>query len=236
MRARDSIVVALFMTDDWLPWGPETRGLLDDAERTRADRQRQPAQRELLAFAYACHRLLLSATLDRPIADVPLMRDAKGCPRLRDDSAHTSLSHADGLVAIAVSMSGPVGVDIEPSRRAATMADIAGRICHPREAADLALLPAAADRDLALLALWVRKEALLKAAGVGLEREMDGFVAPADAPLALHPGAAETVVIRMLDGGDVAVAAVAGAGDVPVSAAWLRPDSRSRWARINTGS
>jgi 4'-phosphopantetheinyl transferase len=224
IRARDSVLVALFMVDDWRPWLSETRGMLDIVERARVDRQRQPAQRELLAFAYTCHRLLLSAVLDRPAADVPLMRDAKGCPRLRDDSAHTSLSHSDGLVALAVSMSGPVGVDIEPLRRAATMPEIAGRICHPQELADLSTLSAGMGRNLALLALWVRKESLLKAAGIGLEREMDSFLAPADVPLALHPGRTESVVIRMLDGGTGAIAAVAGPKDIPVSAAWLRPN------------
>ena len=41
-------------------------------------------------------------------------------------------------------------------------------------------------RGRALLDLWVRKEALLKAAGIGLECEMETFPAPTGVPLPLN--------------------------------------------------
>lgn len=78
---------------------------------------------------------------------------------------HVSLAAAGPLVAVAVTDAGPVGVDVERVLRAGSpgFLDVA---LHPDE--DLPDGPEAAAR------LWVRKEAVLKAAGVGL------LVDPAD--------------------------------------------------------
>lgn len=62
------------------------------------------------------------------------------------------------MTMVAVSMAGPVGVDVEltgPAR----FDNLSGVVLHPHEA------PMSAD-DLATV--WVRKEALLKALGLGL--------------------------------------------------------------------
>uniref|UniRef100_UPI000A3F72D0 4'-phosphopantetheinyl transferase family protein n=1 Tax=Cellulosimicrobium cellulans TaxID=1710 RepID=UPI000A3F72D0 len=71
---------------------------------------------------------------------------------------HVSVSTAPGLLAVAVSDEGPVGVDVE-SVAAVGAAPVADVLLHPREAA-------AGPRALART--WVRKEALLKATGHGL--------------------------------------------------------------------
>ncbi len=232
--ARTGILVACLVTEQWRSWwqGDGSRqgkdfdaaidGIMGAAERSRVERKRRREDRENTAFAYACHRVLLSAALGCPPAEVPLMRDGLGCPRLDDGSAHTSLSHADGLVAIAISMAGPVGVDIEPIHRTAAMAEISARVLHVRELAALSTLPAD-GRNAALLALWVRKEALLKAAGIGLAREMDEFEAPAGEILELPDGAGGTAVIRMLDGDGRSSVAVAGLPGRAVHSAWLHP-------------
>ena len=217
-----STVVALVDTRQWLPWLSEAKNLLDPAETMRAERRRIIADREALVLAYALHRLLLGAILTMGPMAVPLFRDARGCPRVANCDIHTSLSHADGHVALAVSAVGPVGIDIEPATRTAVMAEISASVCHPAEAAALAGL-SEPDRSAALLALWVRKEAVLKAAGIGLMREMASFEAPADScpRLPWLPGGA--CRIRMLDAGETWVAAVASAADVSVSTIWLHP-------------
>lgn len=216
------IVVALINLDDWQPWLPEAWSLIDAAERGRVERRRFDADRDQLTLGYALHRLLLGNTLGCDVTEVPLTRDARGCPRLVDRPLCTSLSHANGCIALAVTATGPVGIDIESATRAAAMPEIAGRVCHPVDAAALAGLVQPAW-SAALLTLWVRKEALLKAAGVGLEREMNGFSVPDDGLLPLSPPAAEMSQLRMLDVGPHWVAAVAGPPGIPVESAWLRP-------------
>ena len=185
-QAEGGVLVALFDLGHWWPWLAEAAALIDAEEAARAARQRLQRNREMLVLAYALHRLLLATVLGCTSGDVALGRDAKGCPRLRDDRLFTSLSHAGQRVAIALAGAGPVGIDIEPAGRAPDMPELAARVAHPDELDQLSTLAPGALGE-ALLAMWVRKEALLKAAGIGLELEMDRFVAPPDVALPL-PG------------------------------------------------
>src|SRR3546814_10583935 len=107
------------------------------------------------------------------------------------------------------------------------MEGIAGRVCHPRELAEMAAL-SGAERGRELLSLWVRKEALLKAAGIGMAIEMDRFEAPADRVLAL-PGDVRTgsAVIRLFDGAEGCLAAV-DAAPGPIASVWLTHPGRPR--------
>lgn len=199
-QAAAGVLVAMFDLEDWRAWLAQAAALVDAQEAARVARQRLQANREVLVLAYALHRLLLSQVLGCASAEVPLGRDAKGCPRLRDDRLFTSLSHAGQGVAIAIAGAGPVGIDVEPADRAPEMPELAGRVAHPAELPGLAKL-APDTLGEALLAMWVRKEALLKAAGIGLECEMDSFVAPWDVALPLpgdtFPG--RSVELRALD-------------------------------------
>lgn len=222
---RDGILAACLSLEDWRHWLAAAATVVDDNEGARARRKRRAEDRDTVLFAYACHRLLLASVLGCAPARVPLYRDERGCPRLRHGRLWTSLSHADGLVAVAVSAAGPVGIDIESRQRAEVMPEIVGRVVHPDEQAGLPA-PPGPDRNEALLALWVRKEALLKAAGIGLTREMNSFVAPDRVVLRLprDPGATAAPVdmeIRMLGGADRGVVAIAGPAGVPVTSAWL---------------
>lgn len=220
--ARSHALVALFELDDWKAWLPQAGQLLDDAEQARVARRRRRGDRENLTLAYALHRLFLGAALGLDPANVPLGRDERGCPRLGSLSASTSLSHTDEYLAMAVCRRGCVGVDIEPAARTAGMPEIAAQVCHPAEAERLAGAGERAEGE-ALLALWVRKEALLKAAGVGLAREMNSFQAPEGVALPLDDAPeGGQVRLHMLNAGPAAMAAVAAPPETPVRAAWLR--------------
>lgn len=216
------IAVALMETWAWRAWLVDSFAMLSASEAARVQRRRSTADRDALALAYALHRLLLGQFLGLDPINVPLERDERGCPRLAGGIAYTSLSHADGLIAVAVTTSGPVGVDIEPATRAAVMSEIAQCVCHRSEAAELAALDEPA-RGAALLAIWVRKEAVLKAAGVGLEVPMDTFAAPEHQALALPAAWSDALQVRMLGTGGQCVAAVAGPPGIGVACRWLRP-------------
>ena len=71
---------------------------------------------------------------------------------------HVSLSRAPGLVVVALTETGPVGVDVEPLAGASFdgFEDVALHVCERAAGA--------AERTVT----WVRKESLLKAAGRGL--------------------------------------------------------------------
>lgn len=219
----------------WQPWQHDALALLDAAQRQRVQRMHRDSDRAVLAIAYALHRLVLGAVLRLHPSDVPLQRDARGAPRLPGTGLHTSLGHVERCVAIAISHAGVVGVDVEPLSRAAQMPEIAAQVQHPDEVRTATRGDGAAA---ALLQLWVRKEALLKAAGVGLAVPMPGFVAPAGVRLSLpaedaaptsagplQPSAGAT--IHMLDAGPEWIVAVAGVGLARAPAcAWLEPPQR----------
>lgn len=220
--AHAGVLVGLIEARAWQPWFADAHALIDDRERERAGRQRRAQDRETLTLAYAMHRLLLAQVLHIPPAAVALGRDDLGCPRLADGALHTSLSHAQDWVAVAIAAGGPVGIDLEPAARAPELPDIAARICHPSEAAALAGLDAQ-ERAAELLALWVRKEAFLKAEGIGLAREMADFQA-ADGdrlPSASVPG--EYMHVRMVEAGPGCVVAIAGPVDAVIHHAWIHP-------------
>lgn len=223
--AHGGALVVLIASEDWRAWQPQAMMLVDGRELERVLRKRRVVDRELTTFAYACHRLLLAEVLGMTPDRVPLQRDALGCPRLGGVEAWTSLSHSDGLIALAVSMVGPVGVDIEPLTRAAEMREIAARVAHPHELAALSRLPES-EQPFELLALWVRKEALLKAAGIGLACTMESFEAPPDTRLSLPgntDGPSPRMRIHMLGDAAGGIAAAAVPDEAQVRCAWLRP-------------
>jgi 4'-phosphopantetheinyl transferase len=218
-------VVAFATYADWRPWLDEAALVLDLAEGARAGRQRFAVHRNALVLAYALHRFVLGALLGCPPQSVPLRRDGRGRPCLADDALATSLSHADDCVAIAVGNAGCIGIDIEPVSRSAAMPEIADRIAHPTERGMLANVPEAWRRR-ELLDLWVRKEALLKAAGIGLAREMNSFVAPtglARLPVLDGMEDARLVNVSMLDAGPGHVAALAADDGIHATCIWLHP-------------
>lgn len=224
--SRDGQVQALlFELAAWRPWLDEAQALLDGAEAARVQRRHRASDRDDLALAYALHRLALARALGCEPAAVALGRDGLGRPCLADEALQTSLSHADGVVGVALAPGGRLGIDVEPVARIADMAAIADHVCAPSEARDMGALGDARAREL--LALWVRKEALLKAAGIGLAREMPTFIAPDGArvalPLAEGGDDDECVVVRMLDAGPGYVAALACSDGAAAQAAWLRP-------------
>ena len=153
---------------------------------------------------------------------MPLGRDALGCPQLGGSLGRTSLSHTDDLVAFAYCAQGPVGVDIEPSTRAAMLPEIADRVATPNELSALASISEPA-RASALLALWVRKEALLKAAGIGMAREMHTFPCPEAQPLTLPIADGGAIEVLALDTGGPWEAAVAVSPGSFVNFKWLHP-------------
>ncbi|NUR79487.1 MAG: 4'-phosphopantetheinyl transferase superfamily protein, partial [Dermatophilaceae bacterium] len=145
--------------------GPE---LLDDVELARWRRFTHPASARSYAVAHALARNEIGRLVGRDPASIRFDRTCETCgaqhgrPRLLDDpELHLSLSRTPGLVAVALSRSGPVGVDVEP-RAAASFEGFDEVALHPDERA-----PRTATATERVTA-WVRKEAALKALGVGL--------------------------------------------------------------------
>ncbi|MDN5794434.1 MAG: 4'-phosphopantetheinyl transferase superfamily protein [Intrasporangium sp.] len=136
----------------------------------RCLRLRQPADRARMATGQRLLALVARAVSGDPSARVVRRCSTcgstqHGAPRIAapHDRFGISLSHSHELVVVAASDQARVGVDVERVRHHEPRA--AALFCAPGElAADLR----SARPDLALTTRWVRKEAVLKAAGWGL--------------------------------------------------------------------
>lgn len=139
---------------------------LREDELEHAARAPHPLEQARRLAARAFLRLILGHAVGQAPASLHFSLGSFGKPALDGfEDCHFSLSHSQGRAAVAVSAATPVGLDIEHVAQATPDA-IEGALSTGERAA-LATLPPSA-RDHAFTRIWVRKEALLKAAGVGL--------------------------------------------------------------------
>jgi phosphopantetheinyl transferase len=116
-------------------------------------------------------RTIASWYMGRPAGDVRWVLGTTGKPALQeglcDKELQFSWSQAGRMVAVAVSVSSPVGVDAVEKTSWRQLAVAPGVFCSIDEASRLRSL-APSRRASALVQCWAGKEACLKAAGIGL--------------------------------------------------------------------
>lgn len=184
----DDVAVLVFDGAAWLDQAAAAEHLLDPGERQRAARFRFAHDRVAYVLAHAMWRSALGLCLGCEAAAVRMTSTPTGQPQLPGTPWATSLSHSGSWVALAVGCTAVLGVDIERSPPLRALNDLVSTICTPREAIDMQELPSAA-REHAMLRLWTRKEALLKAFGTGLSGPPPAtFAALPDACVAPPPG------------------------------------------------
>lgn len=156
---------------DGAPWHrylSSAAALLDRRERARARRFRFDADRSAYVVAHAFWRVALASCVGVDAAGLVIGRSPQGRPLLSTPGLSTSLSHAGCWVAIALAGAPTVGVDVERWPSATPLEGLVEAIATPAERAWLARLPID-QQARATLALWTRKEALLKSLGTGLQ-------------------------------------------------------------------
>ncbi|MFG2571297.1 4'-phosphopantetheinyl transferase superfamily protein [Streptomyces sp. NPDC048481] len=157
---------------------PGLLALLDPVERRRHDATADPADRGRFLVGCALSRIALAGPLGVPAADVPLRRVCPRCggphgkvrlepPPRGGPRPDFSVTHSGAVIGVAVCENGRVGLDVEDADLGLDV-DTAARVALAApELAALHRRPPAA-RKAAFLRTWTRKEAVLKALGVGL--------------------------------------------------------------------
>ena len=157
------------------------RATLAADERARADRFRFEVHRRRFAVGRGLLRELLGAYLGAPPERLAFVYGERGKPDLAPATArpgaplHFNLSHSHELAVLAVTREREIGADVEQLKPMDDLERIAERFFSAPENAALRGLPPA-ERQRAFFRCWTRKEAYLKAVGVGLAAPLDSFV------------------------------------------------------------
>lgn len=156
--------------------------LLSADERERAARFVYDLHRDRYIVAHGAMRRILGETLGRPPADLVFVNNAWGKPELAGAGApFFNLSHTADLGALAIGWRCPIGVDVEQVRPVEQ--EVARHSFSLAEQAELSRL-SPQDWLQGFYRCWTRKEAVIKALGLGLAQPLDAFdvtLAP-DAP------------------------------------------------------
>ena len=139
---------------------------LSKDERDRADRYRILDHRRRYTITHGALRVLLSCYLSVDPAKLEFEYGSRGKPCLRGSGPHFNLSHSAQLAMIAIAKE-PVGIDCEKTRHLERLVDIAKRQFSNAEHRALLGLPES-ERLQAFYRCWTRKEAYVKALGLGL--------------------------------------------------------------------
>jgi 4'-phosphopantetheinyl transferase len=148
-------------------------------EWTRAWRFRFEVHRRRFIAGRGALRALLGAYLGLPPARLAFTYGERGKPDLAPGcgggTLFFNLSHSHELGLLAVTRAREVGVDVEHAKPMPDLERIAERFFAAEENAALLALPPA-EQERAFFRCWTRKEAYLKAVGVGLAAPLDSFV------------------------------------------------------------
>lgn len=146
--------------------------LLSSEELARMARLQVPSMMQQFVVTRAALRTVLSSCFPGvDPTDWEFSRNPWGRPAIVNAEAKGRVSfniaHTEGLIVIALSGKGEVGVDVEKTSRTARALALADRYFSAAEAAALRSLPAAQQHQR-FLELWTLKEAYIKACGKGL--------------------------------------------------------------------
>ncbi|HQV50610.1 MAG: 4'-phosphopantetheinyl transferase superfamily protein [Flavobacteriales bacterium] len=139
--------------------------LLDSAEHARADRFRFEKDKERFVLGHGWLRELLGVYLDLDPALVVMERGDYGKPFLAKSRLQFNLSDTKDAVFVAFTLGNEIGADVETMTRKVDHASVSEYYFTPEEIVDMSKAPDAKRR---FLELWTRKEAVLKASGVGI--------------------------------------------------------------------
>jgi 4'-phosphopantetheinyl transferase len=150
-------------------------GLLTPAEQEEVSRKRIAADARRTLTGRACRRLLLASYTGHPAHALVFSSTQTGRPQLMSPAANLefNVSHSGDWVILGFAAGQRIGVDVERERDVECN-DLVSHFFSAAERTAWAEL-STSERRRAFYAAWTRKEAYLKALGLGLSRSLDSF-------------------------------------------------------------
>lgn len=154
------------------------RNHLSPDEALRAERFKFDLDRNRYIIAHGELRRILGSYLSTRPSDLIFVCNAHGKPEVVRTGASKdlrfNLSHSGGAALIAVTEGRRIGIDLEFIDREFDCMEIASRFFATAEIEQLRLVPADQQRR-AFFNCWTRKEAYVKAQGMGLQLSLKEF-------------------------------------------------------------
>ena len=167
-------------------------GILSELELSRAARLVFARDRRRFRAGRLALRQVLSRYVGDPAASLSLAARSGGKPYLVDHDIEFNVSHSGNTWICAIARGTPVGSDVETIRVVPDCLSVARHHFSRVEADALAAVPPE-RRNRAFLVCWTRKEAYLKALGLGIVADLDAFVAGLEPDDATVPSIAPEV-------------------------------------------
>ncbi len=155
--------------------------ILSPEESTRARKFHVASERVEYLAAHGLARIALGRAADCSAEDLQFAIGPHGRPCVsapqRAAALSFNLSHTGGLVGVAISSGGPVGLDVERSDRVVDMFELLQLARHILTKAEIQALSTlgSSERRHRFCQLWTLKEAYLKARGLGLVAKLNSF-------------------------------------------------------------
>lgn len=161
----------------------------EKAEKNRADFKKLLSQEERERAArfyfdkdtlrYSVTRALLRSVLAKMLhvtpQEIEFIHNQYGKPALNQKTnLYFNISHSGNYGLMAITDRTEIGVDVEHFRKEMTAENIAQRFFSPKEVADFNALPKEQKLE-GFFNCWTRKEAFIKAVGMGLSLPLNSF-------------------------------------------------------------
>lgn len=166
------LLVAMFLLAEQGAAALDGAGVISQREREEAAALRAGDDAALHRLSRAALRVMVAAEEGLPAASLDLVRPPDAGPRVPTSSLRLGLAHTQGAALIGVSRHASVGVDVERADRQLRLSSLIRRSCTTAEAAWVESPADDESRRQRFLQLWTRKEAWLKARGMGVSSGM----------------------------------------------------------------
>lgn len=146
--------------------------LLSPEEIKRSKRFTFDRDRHCYQVAHSMKRLILANYLDCDPQCLHFKIESYGKPALANLQSplkiQFNISHSHDLILIAVTVEDPIGIDIEYNDKKKSIESLSETIFSPSEKKFFLTLKSQREKEEAFFRCWTRKEAFLKAKGIGL--------------------------------------------------------------------
>jgi 4'-phosphopantetheinyl transferase len=194
--------------------------ILDSQERSRVEHFTREEDRRRFTAQHAAMRRLLANYLEIEPAAICFSYGATGKPllaELQSGELEFNLSHSGELAAIAVTNSGPVGVDLEWLREVQHRRTLSEKVYSPTELAEFE--SGISSREF--LELWTTKEAVLKFTGEGIASDLTQRTVGRACRTPRQLSGAANCWVTSIAGPEGYVGAIASATPLIASVKWL---------------